>query len=66
MLSGPGDEVQTLVATFQRKGVRCELLETSHAFQVFGSNQLHMLKAVAKPWRFCALYFIQVSLRLLN
>src|SRR5258706_3884187 len=32
VLSGPGDDVQAVVAAFQQKGVRCELLETSHAF----------------------------------
>src|SRR5262249_36854637 len=30
VVSGPSDDVQALVANFQQKGVRCDLLDTSH------------------------------------
>ena len=32
VVSGPGDDVHALVERFQRDGVRCELIDTSHAF----------------------------------
>jgi acyl transferase domain-containing protein/acyl carrier protein len=32
VVSGPGEDVEALVASLREEGVRCELLETSHAF----------------------------------